>query len=230
MDWDVHIKSQLDGVARGTRHIFPDPARHPHSPYGDSWDILWLGHCGEPFPELLEENSELGDSAQEKVSTKFLIENDITVPPYSRVSSLVNWGQFPNKTRIVHMSAAPICSFAYAVSQKGARKLLHALSVEGLHAAYDNSLAQICRDSIFDLVRDKDGGYNAKCISINPTMMFHHKARGLVSADSDVQTYGKGGDIRETAMTESIMWSTRLNMKNILAGKPLDAQFAEDSG
>lgn len=228
MDWDVYIKSQLQGVARGARRVFPEKSRHPNSPYGDNWDILWLGHCGEPFPETLEENTGLEESAREKMATKYLIQNDNTVPPYSKVSHLVDWEKFPKQTRIVHMSAAPICSFAYAVSQKGARKLLHALSVDGLHMAFDNSLAQICRDAVFDFGRDKDGGYDAKCISVNPTMMFHHKARGLVSADSDIQSYGKGGDVRETGMTESIMWSTRMNLKNLVAGKPPDAQFKED--
>lgn len=229
MDWDAHLKSQLQGVARGARRIFPEPSRHPNSPYGDNWDILWLGHCGEPFPENLEENSGLEESARLKMATKYLIRDDSTVPPQSQVSHLVDWGLFPAQTRIVHMSAAPICSFAYAVSQKGARKLLHALSVDGLHMAFDNSLAQICRDGVFDLGRDREGGYKAKCISINPTIMFHHKARGLVSADSDIQSYGKGGDVREAGMTESIVWSTRLNLKNLLAGKPLDAQFTQDA-
>lgn len=227
MDWDVHLKSQLQTVARGARHVFPGSPRHPNSPYGDSWDILWLGHCGEPFPETLEENAGLDDHAQARMSAKYLIRDDKTVPPYSQLSHLVDWGLFPAKTRIVHMSAAPICSFAYAVSQKGAQKLLHSLSVEGLHMAFDNSLAQVCRDAVFDLGREQDGGYGAKCVSVNPTIMFHHKARGLVSADSDIQSYGKGGDVREKGMTESIMWSARLNLKNLLTGKPLDAQFAE---
>lgn len=229
MDWDVHLKSQLEAVARGVRHVFPESSRGSNSPYGDSWDILWLGHCGDPFPEMLEENAGLEDHALAKVSAKYLIQDDETVPPYSQVSNLVNWESFPAQTRVVHMSAAPLCSFAYAVSQKGAQKLLHALSVDGLHMAFDNSLAQICRDAVFDLARERDGGYGAKCISVNPTMMFHHKARGLVSADSDIQSYGKGGDVREKGMTESIMWSMRLNLKNLLSGKPLDAQFVESS-
>lgn len=230
MDWDVNLKSQLEGVARGTRRIFPESTPLPHSPYGDNWDLLWLGHCGEPFPESLEEINDLEEAARDKVATKYLIENDKTVPPYNEVSNLVDWGQFPAQTRIVHMSAAPLCSFAYAISQKGARKMLHALSVEGLHMAFDNSLAQVCRDTISDILRESDRGYDAKCISVNPTMMFHHKAKGLVWGDSDNPTYGKGGDVRENGMTESIMWSTRLNLKNLLAGKPLNAQFAEASG
>jgi hypothetical protein len=230
MDWDVHLKSQLETVARGARHIYPEPSRTPNSPYGDSWDILWLGHCGDPFPEMLEENTGLEDHALERISTKYLAHDDETVPPYSQVSNLVNWELFPARTRVVHMSAAPLCSFSYAVSQSGARKLLHALSVDGLHMAFDNSLARMCRDAVFDLARERDGGYSAKCISVSPTMMFHHKAKGLISADSDIPSYGKGGDVREKGMTESIMWSMRLNLLNLLTGKPLDAQFIEDPG
>jgi hypothetical protein len=55
MDWDVRIKSQLLQVAKGARYLQPS-SKMDVSPYGDDWDVLWLGHCGEVFPETLEEN------------------------------------------------------------------------------------------------------------------------------------------------------------------------------
>lgn len=66
-DWDVRLKSQLAPFARGI-HILSQPIRNSpkdnlypteldlsygdkvqepmHSPYGDNWEVLWLGHCG----------------------------------------------------------------------------------------------------------------------------------------------------------------------------------------
>ena len=64
--------------------------------------------------------------------------------------------------RVIYRSGVPICLFAYAISQRAAKKLLYALSVDGLCVAFDNSLAQLCRDAAFDLTRDKEGGYGIK--------------------------------------------------------------------
>lgn len=112
MDWDVHLKSQLNDIVHGARYIFGEPSHFPNSPYGDAWDILWLGHCGEPFPETLEENSGLEGYVKTKMSAKYVIKDDDTMPPYSKVSHLVNWSAYAPRTRLVHMTAAPICSFA----------------------------------------------------------------------------------------------------------------------
>lgn len=151
----------------------------------------------------------------------------MTVPPYHHISNLVDWSNFAPGTRIVHRSAAPICSFAYALSQTGARKVLHALSINGLHMAFDNSLAQLCRDAAFDLARGREGGYGLRCVSVNPTIFFHHKAKGRLAGDSDIQSYGGDGSTRERGITESIMWSMRLNLMNILSGTTLEAQFED---
>ncbi|PFH55462.1 hypothetical protein XA68_18269 [Ophiocordyceps unilateralis] len=205
IDWDVHLKLQLSDIANGARQVLSESSSHvPRSPYGDSWDVLWLGHCGEPFPETLEENVALEAEAKVRMSVKHSIKEDDTVPPYSQVSRLVDWSVFPARTRLVHLSAAPICSFAYALTQSAARKILFALSVDGLHMAFDNSLAQLCRDSVHDLGRQREDGYRLKCLSVNPTIMFHHKAKGLLHADSDIQSYGEDGSIREKVPGTSV--------------------------
>ncbi|KAL7945255.1 glycosyltransferase family 25 protein [Trichoderma barbatum] len=225
MDWDIHLKFQLHNIAHGARQIMRETSPLPHSPYGDDWDVLWLGHCGEPFPETLEENAGLPPESIAQMSAKYIIHDDGTVPPYNKVSQLVDWSQYQPHTRIVHMSAAPICTFAYAISQRGARKILYGLSVDGLHMAFDNSLAQLCRDAMYGLGRNQSSGLNLRCLSVNPTIMFHHKAKGLVASGSDIQNVGSDGSVREKGETESIQWSMRLNLQNILTGKKLEAQF-----
>ena len=231
VDWDTHVKAQLYDFALGARYIFPEPKpsrNTPKSPYGDSWDILWLGHCGEPFPETLEDNAGLDPQHKALMSTKYIIHDDDTVPPISEVSSLVDWHKFPPKTRIVHRGAAPICSFAYGISQRGARKVLHALSVEGLTMAFDNALAQLCRDAVYQLGHETENEYDFKCVSINPTIMFHHRAKGIIAADSDIMTAGENGEVRSRGSTESIKYSMRLNMKNVMMGRPIEDQFKEE--
>ncbi|XP_044717518.1 glycosyltransferase family 25 [Hirsutella rhossiliensis] len=198
VDWDVHLKSQLSNIAQGTRHVLGESASSfpPDSPYGDGWDVLWLGHCGE-----------------------YAIQDDETMPSYSRVTQWVDWGAFPPHTRLVHLSGLPVCSFAYAVSQKAAKKILYALSIDGLHTEFDNALAALCRDG------RSDASYHLKCLSVNPTIIFHHKPKGRLTGDSDINSQGEDGGERQEGFTESIKWSMRLNLKNILLGRPLEQQF-----
>lgn len=265
MDWDVRLKPQLELAAAGARAIMsalPDAlfptgraspsSQPPVSPYGDDWDVLWLGHCGEPFPEDLPENQNLPDSdgGFQAMARKWTILNDATVPPPSRLTGLVDFAAHgPPRTRWVHVSAAPICSFAYALSRAGARKVLYEMSVGdgGLVAPFDNALAGMCRRAVGSwsgalgaregaaAAGDEDGagGLGAKCVSVTPPLFFHHKARGLVKGDSDIQEYGGGGigeedmpEVRERGSTENIMWSARLNLANMIAGREIEEQWA----
>jgi GR25 family glycosyltransferase involved in LPS biosynthesis len=120
-DWDVSFKRQLVQFARGSRYILN--TTHPglaSSPYGDNWDILWIGHCGTWYHE--EDNRRI-----------FVIPNDPTVaPPTHRKNvdqpDMSHWEEGPsgdNQTRIVFHSKGGVCTAAYAISQQGARKALH---------------------------------------------------------------------------------------------------------
>lgn len=256
MDWDVRLKPQLELTAAGARAILsslPDvffpkgrassaatsSQSSPLSPYGDDWDILWLGHCGEPFPEDLEENRGLppDDHGRAAMARKFTILGDATVPPYDHLTGIVDFAQHPEHTRWVHVTAAPICTFAYAVSHRGAQKILYDLSVDGLTGPFDNALAWICRRAVGswsglgkgeDPESLGDRGLDAKCLSVTPPLFFHHKAKGLVNADSDIQNYGEGGELpemRDRGSTENVLWSARLNLANMIAGKDMESQW-----
>lgn len=61
MDWDVRLRVSLEDFAAASRslHTLPSgkincsdlrPTQVMHSPYGDGWDVLWLGHCGMDIP------------------------------------------------------------------------------------------------------------------------------------------------------------------------------------
>lgn len=230
MDWDVRLRSQLEEVAKGSRELLGGghARSDPHSPYGDNWDVLWIGHCGEPFPELLDENKDkpLDHPGLRYMKHKYVIENDPTVPPPEHTTGLVDFHAHPH-TRWVHITAAPICTFAYALSQQGARKVLFDLSVDRLAGAFDNALAGLCRRSVAAVGEENaegDRGLDTKCISVTPPVFFHHKARGRVSGDSDIQD-GGGDDVREKGTTENIVWSARNNIRNMIMGTEMESQF-----
>jgi GR25 family glycosyltransferase involved in LPS biosynthesis len=124
-DWDVSLKSQLIQFARGSRYISNTThAEKAHSPYGDNWDILWIGHCGTWYHE--EDNRRM-----------FVIPNDPTVEPPSyrqnvEEPDMEHWQGGPlgdNQTRIVFNSKGGVCTAAYAISQQGARKALYHVSL-----------------------------------------------------------------------------------------------------
>lgn len=109
VDLDVRIKSQMPEFAKGVRTISKVPLSQPQdSPYGDNWDVLWPGHCGEVAPEDDER--------------LYIIKNDETVASKAEQGWLIMLKDYPEGTRIVHRGVAPICVFAYAVSKRGAQK------------------------------------------------------------------------------------------------------------
>lgn len=157
---------------------------------------------------------------------KYVIENDETVPPPEHTTGLVDFNAHPH-TRWVHITAAPICTFAYALSQQGARKVLFDLSVDRLAGAFDNALAGLCRRSVAAVGEENaegDRGLDTKCVSVTPPIFFHHKAKGRVSADSDIQD-GGGDEVREKGATENIVWSARNNIRNMIMGTEMESQF-----
>ncbi|KAI9799162.1 MAG: hypothetical protein M1833_004202 [Piccolia ochrophora] len=197
VDWDVRLKSQLINFARGARFIRNTPESAPTlSPYGDDWDVLWLGHCGEHFPA--------------NDSRRFVISGDPSVPAYQNTYQPENDMQkesFPEHTRIVHTSDAPICTFAYAVSRRGAQKIMYALSVAKLEGNFDNALAWFCQAKTL----------GARCVSVQPTYFFHHRPAGTSRKDSDINRWGEDNEVqREVGFTENIRWSVRLNMEQII--------------
>ncbi|KAH6659305.1 hypothetical protein BKA67DRAFT_652544 [Truncatella angustata] len=221
MDWqvflgDVRLRSQLEAVARGARIVMPSSS-NPSSPYGDSWDVLWLGHCGEIFPEQIAEWQQ-----GKPEHPKYVIENDETVAPLSKVTGLVDFKKYPEFTRWVHVSGGPICTFAYALTQSGARKVLFDLSVDHLTGPFDNALASFCRDGALG----NPDGLSAKCMSVTPPVFFHHKAKGPIMGDSDIQSV-QNGETRKKGTTENIVWSARNNIQNLLMGTKMESQFEQ---
>ncbi|TEY47668.1 hypothetical protein BOTCAL_0302g00160 [Botryotinia calthae] len=228
VDWDTRLKSQLLTFAAGSKFIQYTSTTPSNliSPYGDNWDLLWLGHCGEVFPETLDEYKSLSPSSPEiaHLSRKYIITSDPTVAPPIHFKGFQNATQNPH-TRWVHISGGPICTFAYALSQQGARKVLWDLSVDKLAGPFDNALAGLCRWG-----RDSKR-LGMRCISVTPGLFQHHKARGWIGGDSDIQKVGSTkGEVREKGVTENVVWSARMNVREMLMGEKIRGQWDDEVG
>ncbi|KAF8866244.1 hypothetical protein BDZ45DRAFT_710845 [Acephala macrosclerotiorum] len=223
VDWDVRLKSQLQIIAHGMQALqaispsVSEPDDH-NSPYGKDWDLLWLGHCGEVFPENLPEN--LSKPPSDLISRKFIIHPDITVPPPQNTHGFQNFTAEPH-TGWVHVTGGPICTFAYVLSLSGARKVLFDRSVDHLAGSFDNALAGLCRWG------REEGRLGMRCLSVTPPIFVHHKAKGRVMGDSDIQGFSGGGEIREKGYIENVVWSARDNIRELILGREMKNQFKE---
>ena len=211
VDWDVRLKSLLKDFALSSHALaknpdagnldfnnLPDTMPPIVSPYGDDWDLLWLGHCGMHLPAVgLVVHSD-DSSVPEPQHLHSWDENERTP-----------LGLYPAHTRVVmRQSTTPVCSLVYAVSQRGARQLLYSLGLKKLDAPYDVMLRAWCQGS--------DGNTPHVCPGVLPQLFDHYRRRGPKNADSDISDPNQ--DYRDNPETLNIRYSVRMNMEKLARG------------
>lgn len=178
------------------------------SPYGDDWDVLWLGHCGARFPSS-EQDPALPQG-------RALI-NDATAPSQQHV--YLGFGSdevlrtYPNHTRAISHTAENVCTLAYAVSQRAARQILFDVGLRALQNPFDIMLRKYC-DGL-------DGRKVRKCYTAQPSYMAHHRAAGKASKSSDIHDWEgeKEAEVENTkAYTFNVRLSTKMNMQKLVDG------------
>ncbi|RDW77211.1 hypothetical protein BP6252_05264 [Coleophoma cylindrospora] len=208
-DWDVMLKSQLLEFARGTRYL-QAAQQDSVSPYGDDWDILWLGIC----------KSKNDDGKDQQY---YIINKDPTVVPAELRTAT---GRFPNVppqilsdkyTRVIYEPSGGGCTYGYAVSLRGARALLYYQGLTAEGTTMDKALKRLCKERTFD----------TRCFAPYPALIGTHKPAGDTSRDSDREE--TTGAIREKAVTQNIVYSTRLNLENMVRQKAIESQYPEDT-
>ncbi len=213
-DWDIMLKSQLVEFAHGTRFLQGSSQKPTRSPYGDGWDLLWLGHCGSRNRETEDQNY-------------YVIHDDPTAVPQNlwgyprRQPNLSPMPLSGNYTRVVYEPVRGLCTFAYALSLRGARRLLYHQSMKGNAAASDRALQKICNDRFMGF----------KCFAPYPTLIGSHKAAGITTKDSDREDTTKAnGGFRDVAVTSQIVFSTRLNLDRLIGDeKFVQSQWPRDT-
>lgn len=233
-DWDIRIRDQLQdfalaahaltqplrsGGGRHNAHADPSapydelsfhqlPATLPPttSPYGDDWDVLWVGHCGMHFP-----------FAHSKTipKTRIIRADDATVAPKGNLWTFnipfTLKETYPPHTRAYHHVQEGVCTLGYALSQRGARRLLHEVGLKDVGAAYDLLLRWYCEG-------EKGRAAGRTCLTTQPGLFQHHRPAGPLSAQSDIGKHGKTGEWRKTALTDMVRWSVRLNVDRLMDG------------
>lgn len=212
-DWDVNIKSQLLEYAKGSQIItggtplrgekvdfrqLQDQGAPIGSPYGDDWDLLWLGHCG------------MSNEAKAN-QTYYVQENDPTsTPKQHRIGWTPNLSPFsdlPESSRYIFETGfGARCTAAYALSQRGARRLLYHQTLGRRATTSDRAVNRLC------------GGFMAaRCLTSWPAIVGSFRPAGPKSRDSDRD--GAGDKIRKDAESLGIAYSVRLNAERLLRGE-----------
>lgn len=171
-DWDVYIVQQLQQFANVSRDFLAEDPNsswrrktrtNTGSPYGEGWDILWVGHCGG-YP-----------ATKPDVDHVAVIHNDSTVPPgfdirgqllgvdkehrFNHVCTTEEGLKMPQgvvceapwlaeNQRLIQERTSPLCTTGYAISLQGARKLLArigGLSLLDVTSPIDQEMKDMCK-------------------------------------------------------------------------------------
>lgn len=202
-DWDVTIKTQLQSFALAVRALQNTYSTSPTSPYGNDWDMFWLGHCG------IECNTDIAH---------YLVPNDPTILPPRHFSYLRDQPpiQRQDDTRLTCAIKDGVCSNVYAVSYRGAQRILAALSVDpavlanevDTGAQFDVSLGRMCKT-----------GY-IRCFAPYTALTGSSQLAGSSGKSSDIHggDGDSGGKVEEIA-SWGVKYSTMMNIHRILRGE-----------
>ncbi|OOF94514.1 glycosyltransferase family 25 protein [Aspergillus carbonarius ITEM 5010] len=190
VDWDVNLKTQLRGFAQGALKIHKSNASH--SPYGDSWDLLWLGHCGVKCNSSSPVQVMPHDITA--ISSRFL-------PPYL-YDAPAGTG---NNVRMTCKMEEAACSGAYAISYRASQKILATLTLSTDNQAVniEGLLSQLCRDG------------SLECYSSYPSLVgrWNWTRHGL---DPSHSTQGPDS---QASLSMGAMYSTLQNVGRMLGGE-----------
>lgn len=201
------------------------------SPYGDpaKWDILWLGHCGAGMPRDAQARPSSLKHHTAVTSSNLVLThpNDQTVPVGRHIKAHPFQGGpdalatvYPPHTRIYHRSTGgQLCTVGYAVSQRGARRLLHQFGIKGWNGIFDSEMGRWCAGEDPDMgpTYPKTKSVNKMervCVTSQPPIFAHHHPD---QGESDIG--GLGGGYARKYETKYLRYSVRMNLQGLVDGK-----------
>ena len=212
MDWDMRIKQIMVGVGQGTKAVAdwpfdhdgpPQPSETPRhtrdmsiprpSPYGNKWDLIWLGHCG---------SAANGDG-------RIFAFNDTSAPDKEHA-----WVYGPHPTddqrepgtRIVYHLKETVCTTAYAISNSGARKMERAF--KEANAPVDTKMWDTCAHD-----------HHLSCLGVFPQVISPAESRTNINHDEGGFVFGHEITEERLVAGKGIQVSSRVNADLGLADK-----------
>lgn len=176
------------------------------SPYGDNWEILWIGHCGARFADI--------ERSAKSPRGRVLTYEDPTVVQ----SQYFNQGygatelieKYPNHTRAYHHAGENTCTTAYAVTQESARRILYHAGLRKLDVPIDLALWKYC-DGV-------EASQARSCVTTSPSFFAQYIApKGRTETSNDTSDHPER--FNEQGQSPNIRLSTRINMNKWVEGE-----------
>ena len=185
IDWDIRLKSiQVPLAQRAARSLGStkntvDPTLYPWGSPKD-WDLLYLGHCGD-YLNMIQKGIGVGHHHPGDLERlKHVLYEDPTMLNHTDLhpftSSFLTALTVPERTRVLHHSVWPLCTFGYAITRATAQRLLTDLAPpkEGIHkhiTAYDAAILTACRDN------------HILCYTLQPELFHHMEGESLIAGE-----------------------------------------------
>ncbi|KAF4548869.1 Hypothetical protein D9617_25g061990 [Elsinoe fawcettii] len=179
VDWDIRLRTiQVPAAAATHQYLL---GRSSQSIWASTrhWDLLYLGHCGDYFTTLDDLHVGTGVLHPEDLDEIMHVAyEDATLPDptdlHPFTASFLNAFNLPPKTRLLHKSRWPLCSFGYAITRTTAHRLLYELAVPHEKTgkwtrAYDIALLEACRDNVL------------RCFTVSPELFHHMEGTSLIN-------------------------------------------------
>lgn len=155
-------------------------------PFGNAWDVLWLGHCGATI-----------EPDAQPPPLRYADDTRCLTPAYAGWSAPFLAAYVPEGYRALHGAGqATVCTFAYGVTARGAQRVLAALG-GGAGEAFDVHLATYCREGAL------------RCLVVNPQLF--HQYEPLVgggSTTSVIRVANGGGREADEGGFEGVVGGT----------------------
>jgi hypothetical protein len=118
----------------------------------ESWDLLYLGHCGDYFNRITYEGLVQTDKPFNLSEVPSIVYEDPSLPDRDQLhpftQDLFDALKIPPHSRAFHRSKYPLCSFGYAVTRSAAEHLITELAPPKLKEngprAFDVALLHAC--------------------------------------------------------------------------------------
>lgn len=182
-DWPFNPTVDQEGLSVGS------------SPYGDNWDILWIGHCGS-YPV--------------RNSGRVYHFDDPTVPPEDREFTFTgksSQAQHLRGTRAVFEFESTLCTSAYAISHKGAVKMRKYLEESNLNI--DVRMERLCNNEP-----------SLTCLGVWPLVMTAAPSKSNIDHSNGAWAPGSNVEQPDRGVTAGpgIQYSARRNAEIIFGG------------
>ncbi|KAF2098860.1 hypothetical protein NA57DRAFT_56498 [Rhizodiscina lignyota] len=138
-DWDVNIKDQLFRISQGVlshTSLLDNQTAYTRkdAPYGTDWDLFFIGQCKSTPPK-----------EKSKIGPVIAVEDPSILPlkklESKHVSELKAYNITTSSTRAIARVHDTICTTAYAVSRRGAERLLYNWGYKDFGLGIDNEFS-----------------------------------------------------------------------------------------